>query len=168
MPRPDTLPAAGGPRPRNPLALRVPPPVLLAVSAVAMWLIAYRWPRFWMPFPWRVELALALLALGSLVAAMAVAAFLGARTTVDPRHPERSAVLVTGGVFRISRNPMYLGLALWLAAWGVYLANALAWGVPLLFVAAVTWLQIRPEERALQARFGDAYAHYRGRVRRWI
>jgi protein-S-isoprenylcysteine O-methyltransferase Ste14 len=146
----------------------VPPPALLVVAAIAMWAIAYRWPRFWIPFAWREEVSLALAALAGLCIAMAVAGFVRARTTVDPRHPERSEVLVTGGVYRLSRNPMYLGSALLLAAWGAYLANALAWAMPLLFVAWVTWFQIRPEERALQARFGDAYARYRRMVRRWI
>lgn len=167
MTRPEPPAAKGSPR-RNALELRVPPPALLVVAAIAMWAIAYRGPRFWIPFAWRQELSLVLAALGGLWILLAAAAFLRARTTLDPRHPERSAVLVTGGVFRLSRNPMYLGSALLLAAWGAYLANALAWTVPLLFVAWLDRLQIRPEERALQARFGDAYTRYRRMVRRWL
>ena len=83
-------------------------------------------------------------------------------------HPDRSAALVAGGIYRSSRNPMYLGFLLLLAAWACWLANPLALaGLPA-FVLYLNRFQIAPEERALRARFGDAYDGYARAVRRWL
>ena len=75
---------------------------------------------------------------------------------------------MTGGVFRLTRNPMYLGMALILAAWALWLGNA--GGALLLagFVAFIGRFQIAPEERALRAHFGEEFDAYARRVRRWI
>jgi protein-S-isoprenylcysteine O-methyltransferase Ste14 len=72
------------------------------------------------------------------------------------------------GVYRWTRNPMYLGMAVLLLAWGLWLANGAALAVISLFVAYLNRFQIAPEERALQARFGDEFTAYRARVRRWL
>jgi protein-S-isoprenylcysteine O-methyltransferase Ste14 len=95
-------------------------------------------------------------------------AFRASRTTVNPLAPQRSRVLVTRGVYRITRNPMYLGMALLLAAWALALGSAWAAAGPLAFGLYITRFQIGPEERALQALFGPAYADYCRRVRRWL
>jgi protein-S-isoprenylcysteine O-methyltransferase Ste14 len=75
---------------------------------------------------------------------------------------------VTSGIYRVTRNPMYVGLTLSLCAWGFWLGRPIAALGPLTFVAFIDRLQIVPEERALTARFGQAYADYRRRVRRWL
>jgi protein-S-isoprenylcysteine O-methyltransferase Ste14 len=75
---------------------------------------------------------------------------------------------VTGGVFRWSRNPMYLGMLVALAGWAAYLSNALAALLLPAFVAYLNRFQIRPEEQALLARFGPSYSEYMATVRRWI
>jgi protein-S-isoprenylcysteine O-methyltransferase Ste14 len=73
-----------------------------------------------------------------------------------------------GGVYRISRNPMYLGFLLALAGWAVYLSNAGAAVLVPAFVAYMTQFQIKPEERALLAKFDSEFAQYTSRVRRWL
>lgn len=94
-------------------------------------------------------------------------AFKRAGTTVNPLRPATSTQLVTGGVYRYTRNPMYLGHALMLCGWTVYLGHGLAYVLVPLFVAYVTRFQIQPEERALAQRFVD-YAAYCRQVRRWL
>jgi protein-S-isoprenylcysteine O-methyltransferase Ste14 len=95
-----------------------------------------------------------------------VAGVIRHRTTIVPHHP--AAALVTTGVYRWSRNPMYTGLAI------AYLGGALlvgSWWLLVLWpvvILGVTRLVIQPEERYLAGRFGPTYADYRGRVRRWI
>ncbi len=98
----------------------------------------------------------------------ALVRFRQARTTVNPMDPSKATQLVTGGVFRISRNPMYLGLVLLLIGWGMWLHSASPWLMVVLFVVAMTHVQIIPEERALERLFGTPYIAYRGKVRRWI
>jgi len=87
---------------------------------------------------------------------------------VNPLKPDSASALVVAGIYRWTRNPMYLGMATVLAAWGLYLANIGALAGVALFVAYMNRFQIAPEERALEARFGADFAAYRGRVRRWL
>ena len=82
--------------------------------------------------------------------------------------PETTASIVTTGIYRVTRNPMYLGLAFVLMGWATYLANLAALLLVPAFVAYMTRFQIKPEERALLAKFGLSFAEYLAAVRRWI
>jgi len=113
-------------------------------------------------------LAGAFAALGIALGVVAFFQFRKAATTVHPMKPQESSALVVGGVYRYTRNPMYLGMLLVLAAWGVWLANVAAWLALPLFIAYIGRFQIAPEERALEAHFGAAFADYRRAVRRWL
>ena len=94
--------------------------------------------------------------------------FRRARTTVDPTRPEHSSAIVSGGIYSLTRNPMYLGFLLILAAWAAWLGNLPACLALLAFVQYMNRFQIAPEERVLGARFGAPYEAYRQRVRRWL
>ena len=151
----------------NAMELKIPPPLVWLVCAAAAGLAPYYLPAVldmaglrWLIWP--------LLLCGVLLALPALALFVRARTTMHPRAPERSSRLVTGGVYRFSRNPMYLALALFLLAWALWLGNGAALVWPALFAAYLTRFQIVPEERALAAKFGQEYAQYCRRVRRWF
>lgn len=150
------------------LALRVPPLALVLLFAAAMWLAARALPAWQLLLPWRMAWALLCVAAGAAVTLAGVLAFRRARTTVNPTTPHATTVVVDTGIYRRSRNPMYLGMALALLGWSVALGNIA--GLPLLavFIAYMTAFQIRPEERALEASFGAPYRAYRARVRRWL
>lgn len=152
-------------------AHKIPPPVIDAACAALMWQLARSVPagQLWPPGggAWVWAAALALAAAGGTLALAGVWAFARSRTTVNPLAPQRARALVTGGVYRYTRNPMYLGMLLALAGWAVWLGNAAALLALPLFVAVLNTLQIRPEEAALRARFGADYARYAQRVRRW-
>ena len=148
--------------------LLIPPPVLLAVFAAAMWAIDRALPGARAAWSLLGPVAVALLAIGLLLMAAAVAALAAAKTTVNPLKPARASKLVTGGVFRLSRNPIYLGDLLVLAAFAVWLGQPVDLALLVPFVAYLDRYQIRPEEQALRARFGDDYAAYCSRVRRWL
>ncbi|MCH2459125.1 methyltransferase family protein [Henriciella marina] len=105
---------------------------------------------------------------GAAILAAAVAAFLIARTTVNPVRPTDAGHLVTTGLYRVSRNPMYLGFALVLTSLAIWTGNGAALLAPVVFVAAMTVLQIEPEEKALKKKFGSAYDVYCRRTRRWL
>lgn len=95
-------------------------------------------------------------------------AFGRAKTTINPLRPANASSLVTSGIYRFTRNPMYLGLLFVLVAWALYLSSALAFVGPYLFVLYIRRFQIAPEERVLAAKFGDAYSDYTSQVRRWL
>lgn len=83
-------------------------------------------------------------------------------------HPDKASALVITGVFRVTRNPMYLGLLLFLIGWAILLAHPVAALVVPAFVAYIDRFQIRPEEAALTDRFGARYKEYARTVRRWL
>lgn len=116
----------------------------------------------------RRTFALWFLLVGVAFAVAGVMAFCQARTTIDPRRAAKATRLVTGGVYRITRNPMYLGMAFTLLAWGVYLGSLLPLLFMPLFLVYLTRFQIIPEEQALLRRFGGTFHAYRRKVRRWL
>lgn len=147
---------------------RVPPPVVAATVAALMLGAAWILPLLSFEFQARELLAVAVACAGALVTAAGVLQFLRARTTVNPLKPETASALVATGIYRWTRNPMYLGMAGLLAAWGIWLGSLAALAAVGLFVAWINRFQIAPEERALAARFGAEFAAYRARVRRWL
>jgi protein-S-isoprenylcysteine O-methyltransferase Ste14 len=150
------------------LELKVPPPVVWLVFAAAMLGVTHMAPTLTFPIPGRVTVALLVSALGAAMGVAGVIAFRSKRTTVNPLTPSASSALVSGGIYRFSRNPMYLGLLLVLAGWALYLSNVAAAMLLPVFSAYMTRYQIKPEERALSAKFGPEFAQYMAQVRRWI
>jgi protein-S-isoprenylcysteine O-methyltransferase Ste14 len=151
------------------LELRVPPVVVVLACAAAMWLIARALGPSVLRIEARVAIAAALALAGIALAVAGIREFRAARTTVNPMHPEQAAAMVTGGVYRMTRNPMYLGMFCLLAAWAAWLGRVAPPVVVLpVFVLYMNRFQIQPEERALAQRFGPAFRDYAARVRRWI
>jgi protein-S-isoprenylcysteine O-methyltransferase Ste14 len=99
---------------------------------------------------------------------LGVVSFRRAGTTVNPLQPEATSALVVSGIYRRTRNPMYLGMLLVLLGWAVLLAHALGFALAAAFVPLMNRLQIGPEERTLTATFGPAFAAYQSAVRRWL
>jgi protein-S-isoprenylcysteine O-methyltransferase Ste14 len=154
--------------PSHPLELRIPPPVVALLLAAAMWWLAAHGAGLPMPADASKGMMAIFLILGLTFDLAALAIFLSARTTINPLQARRTSVLVMHGVYRITRNPMYVGLAFNLSAWAMYLAAWLPLAGPLLFVAYISRFQIAPEERILARLFGDDYHDYTRRVRRWL
>lgn len=152
----------------NAIELKIPPAAQFLVAMAGMWLLAKYVPALAVEIPGRKVFVVLLFCLGGIVAVPAIVAFRSAGTTVDPRRPDKASRLVVRGVYRYSRNPMYLGLLCLLGAWAIYLSNLLTFAVLPLFVLAMNRLQIRPEEAAMAAQFGDEYRAYKDSVRRWI
>ena len=150
------------------LELKIPPLVLVVLFALAMWLVAQQVPPVALPQLWAQVLAALFAGAGIVVALSGVLAFRRANTTVDPRVPQQSSSLVIRGIYRYSRNPMYVGFLLLLMAWAFYLSNAAALALLPLFVLHINRFQIVPEERFLLQKFGADYQAYCETVRRWL
>lgn len=148
------------------LDLKIPPLVTGAVTAMGMWLVSSTLPAFAFA-PLRV-MAVGLGLIGIVITGLALLSFWRAHTTVNPMKPSSASSLVTSGIYRFTRNPMYLGMLLLLIGWALYVANVLAFLFLPAFILYMNHFQIEPEERALTALFGREFLEYAFRVRRWI
>ncbi len=150
------------------LEARVPPPIVMTVTALLMWVISLFSPLFELPSLaiWAGTVLLGAASVGLVFAGLA--SFRRSSTTIDPIRPGSASTLVTDGIYRFTRNPMYLGFAGALTAWGLHLQAWWSLPLPLLFGLYITLFQIRPEERALRSRFGVCYSSYSATVRRWL
>lgn len=150
------------------LQLKIPPVALTLICGLLMWGLSAAVPAATFPFPGALTVAVVVVFIGGVIAISGVFAFLRHSTTTNPMTPDAAESIVTDGIYRFTRNPMYVGLTLALVGWAVFLANAAALLVPPLFVAWLTHFQIKPEERALVEKFGRTYADYMADVRRWV
>lgn len=150
------------------LETKIPAPIVAALLGACMKLYRIAGDVGIDPTPLRMYAGLAFAQASGVLALAAVFTMWRARTTINPLEPGRASSLVTGGVFRFSRNPIYVSLLFLLVAYALRIDSWLPWIAPVFFVAYVTRFQIQPEERALQAKFGEAYVQYRARTRRWL
>lgn len=150
------------------MKVAIPPAIQGPAYAVLSWLAAERFPDFSFNWGGFRFIAAGFAAAGLTIIAIAIGQFIKAKTTINPMKPDAAEKLVIKGLYRVSRNPMYLGVLLLLLAWAAYLHNVLSLAPPLLFVLTMTLFQIKPEEKALHQKFGADYEAYCRRVRRWI
>lgn len=152
--------------------LWLPPPLITGLTGVLMWLSELGRTGL----PWRLiqQSWLALGAglgvgiLGLLLMVLSAHTLRRANTTLLPFAPQRASTLVTQGPFKYSRNPIYVGDALLLVAWALWLGSAVSLIWLPVFVLYMTKVQIAAEEQALQNKFGSDYQAYCQRVRRWL
>ena len=150
------------------LETKIPPPLVALVFAIAMWGLGKVTPVIDLAATLRIGVA-GLIALGGLSFSLAgILTFRSAETTINPLKPQTASTLVTTGVYRITRNPMYVGLLLLLVSWAIYLSSGWAFLGPVAFALFITRFQIQPEERALIGIFGQEFDEYRRRTRRWL
>ncbi|MEI8298522.1 MAG: isoprenylcysteine carboxylmethyltransferase family protein [Pseudomonadota bacterium] len=147
---------------------RIPPPLLALLAAIAMWALDHWWPATALVPAAYARVGLLPAAMGVAIVLTAMRLFRRAGTTISPLSPQNSSHLVTTGLFSRSRNPMYVGLTCVLVGYAIGLGTASPWLMPPVFLAAITWLQIFPEERALRRLFGVEYDAYCRKVRRWL
>ena len=151
-----------------PIDLKFPPVAFVLVCGMTMWGIAAAFPSATHAVSGAPIVAVAIAVLGAAIAVAGVWAFRRHGTTVNPTAPDKTTSIVWDGIYRYTRNPMYLGLALVLAGWAIFLSNLAALLVLPAFIGYMTQFQIKPEERALVAKFGPRYAEYMANVRRWV
>lgn len=146
----------------------IPPPLIGLIAAMFTWAFAIVLPGLTVSFPAQKLIAIIVGGIGLSIDVISVVAFFKAKTTINPLTPNKTQELVVSGLYRFSRNPMYLGMLLMLIGWTIWLGAPLGAIMIFQFVVIITLLQIKPEETALEAKFGAAYLEYKTRVRRWI
>jgi len=145
---------------------RILPPTWLFVTIAAMIFLHFVFPLAQViPSPWGL-LGIVFLLPGILLNLRADRLFHQASTTVNPY--EESSALVTGGVFGLSRNPMYLGFVLLLAGVAILFGTLTPFFLLPIFVVLIEKQFIISEENLLEKTFGQVYLDYKRKVRRWI
>ena len=150
------------------MKLKLPPVLIFVIFSMLMYVLSLVLPFGDFEFFGREVLILFLLGMGALVGFISLIQFYIAKTSIDPRTPSKASDLVTNGLYKFSRNPMYLALLMVLLAWGLWLGNAFNTLLAAGFVGYLNKFQIIPEEKALSDMYGKAYKHYCTQVRRWF
>jgi len=150
------------------MKLKVPPVFQVLFFMLMMWGITKISTTKQLDFEMQKNISRVFFALGIFIIAIAMYAFRKARTTVDPTNPKRASKLVIAGIYKVTRNPMYLGMLLMLLGFAVRLGNLYTLPVVALYIWYITSYQIKPEEEALKKLFGQEYINYCIKVRRWI
>lgn len=155
--------------PRDSAGVIAPPP-LLALAAIVLGLAFDHWVPLdalatLLSWPARIVLALPLFAASAALGVSALIAFRAAGTHVEPWKP--ATALVAGGVFRRLRNPMYVGIVLFLFGLAVLLASDGVLAMTFLLVPVLHIGVVKREERYLEAKFGEAYRRYKETVPRY-
>lgn len=150
------------------LELKVPPALSFVLTGLLMWVSSACFPSFESVGWFSCLLGWVAFSSGGLLCVLGLLAFISKRTTPDPRDPHQTSTLVCGGIYQYSRNPMYLGFVVILVSFMLWLGSPLLAIYIAGFVAFLTRFQIKPEERILRYRFGQAYQDYMNQVPRWF
>lgn len=150
------------------LELKINPPLQVLISVVLIYIIANILPVSATLLDYKWLLVIVFLCIGLFFNFAGGVSFRSAKTTGNPNRPEMAASLVTSGIYRISRNPMYVGLIFLLLAWAAWLGSLFSLVVIIIFQQYMTQFQIIPEEKALAKRFAEKYPDYCSQVRRWL
>ena len=148
------------------LKTKIPPPVIDLTFIAILYISSVLMVRF--TFEGQSIFALFIFILGLGCVFSAGIQFRKVNTTVNPLDPESASHLVVGGIFKYSRNPMYVSLFVAILAFGIYVGAWFVFILLPLFVLSINYLQIVPEEIAMHKLFGDEYISYCNSVRRWI
>ena len=150
------------------LELKVPPVMVVLLLLLGMFISRSYFPIFPIPSGLATGFAIAIICCANVFGIMAARDFSKFKTTLNPHAPQNTTYLVTKGVYAVTRNPMYVALIMVVAAGGIYLMHA---GVIVFVVIAFFYLQefqIKPEEKMLENKFGEAFTKYKNTVPRWF
>ena len=153
---------------QNGFALKLPPLALVVIVAALMWIAASATPTLDFFLPAKHFLSVSLAMIGAVICVAGIVSFRRAKTTVNPMKPDSTSSLVVSGIYKHTRNPMYLGMLLVLLGWAAFLSNLAALALLPAFVVYLNRFQIVPEERVLVSLFPREYPAYRATVRRWL
>ncbi len=150
------------------LELKIPPPVYALSLGIVMWLLNQYFPlvRF-IESPWN-KIGMAIIAIAIVLDSSSLFLFLKKRTTINPMKPTNTEGLVTAGLYKITRNPMYVGLLVILFGYAIWLGSLTPFLILPVFYWLITSMQIKPEERILEKKFGEEYLDYKNKVKRWL
>ena len=145
---------------------KIPPPVIALICGLVIYFSRALFPKY--VFTLTNFISILFLVLGLLMLITAVLSFKKYQTTVNPLRPEKASQLVTSGIFKFSRNPMYFAMLLVLLSITVKFNILGGAAMSVAFVLFITTFQIIPEELAMKKLFVGEFDLYQESTRRWI
>ena len=146
--------------------IKIPPPLIVLVLIISIYFSSKKIDPINIPL--QLEISIFILSAGILIFVNPVLQFIKSKTTVNPIQFEEVNKLVTSGIFKYSRNPMYLGMLMIVLYTSIFYLNIYSILTPLLFILWINKFQIKREEEFLIEKFGDEYLSYKKKTRRWI
>ena len=148
------------------MALRIPPPIMAMIFGIAIYLTGHLFPEFYTPY--NTIYAILSHVSGVFLIALSIRKLRSIGTTISPINIKQTSSLVTDGTYQLSRNPMYLGLTLNLAAISLWFNMLGGLFLVIIFVCYLNRFQINHEETVMNEKFGDKFIKYKNRVGRWF
>ena len=146
--------------------MKIPPPILVLILVISSFLSSKKIDVIHIPN--QTLTSILILLIGILILIIPVSKFIKSKTTIDPIKFKKVNKLVTSGIYKYSRNPMYLGLLLIVISSSVLYLNIYSVSTPMIFYYWINRFQIKREEIFLSEKFGKEYLLYMTRTRRWI
>ena len=146
--------------------LKIPPPLLVLILVVSNYFSSKKIDLILLPY--QNLISFILLFIGFLILINPILKFIKSRTTIDPIKFKKVNKLITSGVYKYSRNPMYLGLLTIIISTTIFYLNIFSITTPIIFYFWINKFQIKREEIFLTEKFGKEYLLYKTKTRRWI
>ena len=146
--------------------LKIPPPILVIILITSIYFSSDKLDLI--SIPYRTLFSIVILSIGILVIINPVVKFIKSKTTVNPVEFKNVEKLVTSGIYKYSRNPMYLGMIMIIISSTIYYLNFYSLLTPFIFYFWINRFQIKREEVFLEEKFGQEYLSYKTKTRRWI
>ena len=147
------------------LNTKIPPPIVTLLCIGIIYLFESQIKYFQTDLK---AVGIIFLILGLIIIFLAVLKFIKTKTTVDPTRPDKTSNLVISGIYKITRNPMYLGMLFLIMSYSMYNNNIVGCIVIPIFIFYINKFQIEPEEIEMRRKFGESFENYCKKVNRWL
>ena len=145
---------------------RIPPPILVLVLVISNFFSSKKIDLIHLPN--QDLISIIILLIGVLILTNPIFKFIKSKTTIDPIKFKKVNKLITSGIYKYSRNPMYLGLLMIVISTSIFYLNIFSITTPFLFYFWINRFQIKREEIFLTEKFGREYKSYKTKTRRWV
>ena len=146
--------------------LKIPPPILVLILVISNYFSSKKIDLINLPN--QTLLSIIMLFIGILILIIPVFNFVKSKTTIDPIKFKKVNNLVTSGIYKYSRNPMYLGLLMVIISTSIFYLNIFSIITPFIFYFWMNRFQIKREENFLAEKFGQKYISYKSKTKKWI
>ena len=146
--------------------LKIPPPLLVLILVMSNYFSSKKIDLITLPNQSSISFIIFLI--GVIILINPIFYFIKSKTTIDPIKFKKVKKLITSGIYKYSRNPMYLGLLMIVISTSIFYLNIFSMITPILFYYWINSFQIKREEIFLSEKFGKEYLFYKTKTRRWI